>query len=194
MTQYVTQAEFARILGVDPAHVTRLKQADRLVIERGKVNVEASRRLIEETSDPGKEEVRESWQEYRSAKNTENNAQRDSKKTEDAVFPASDAKEIQRIFQKSKAIEKQCQAGLAQIQLDLALGKVIERTEVEAVIEDVFGALRQKLENLPHRLSPELVGKDLDAIRAVQKQEINAILSEYYKDMYSHFPNSETDV
>lgn len=56
MSGLVTQAEFAAILGCDKAYVTRLKQAGRLVMADGKVDVEASKKRIEETSDPSRAE------------------------------------------------------------------------------------------------------------------------------------------
>ena len=48
--QCMTQSAFSRHLGVDKAHVTRLKQAGRLVIVDGLVDVEASKRRIEQTA------------------------------------------------------------------------------------------------------------------------------------------------
>ena len=47
---------------------------------------------------------------------------------------------------------------------------------------DVVTAIRQAIENMPHRTAPELVGKDLDAIRATLKQEIHGALADMERE------------
>jgi hypothetical protein len=49
-------------------------------------------------------------------------------------------------------------------------------------IEDVVSVIRQALENMPHRTAPELVGKDLDAIRATLKQEVHTALADMERE------------
>ena len=48
----VTQSEFARLQKCDKGYISRLKQAGRLVMVDGKVDVEASRALIAQTAHP----------------------------------------------------------------------------------------------------------------------------------------------
>jgi len=46
----------------------------------------------------------------------------------------------------------------------------------------VVTAFRQRLENLPYRIAPENVGKDLDAIRATLKLEVHGALAEMERE------------
>ena len=58
MTTAVTQAEFARHIGVARSYVTALKKADRLVLNAiGNVLVEESKKRIAETADPNRDDV-----------------------------------------------------------------------------------------------------------------------------------------
>ena len=60
--------------------------------------------------------------------------------------------------------------------------RTVPRVPVDAAVADVVTAFRQRLENLPHRTAPELVGKDLDAIRAILKQEVHGALAEMERE------------
>jgi hypothetical protein len=40
--------------------------------------------------------------------------------------------------------------------------------------------VRAGVENLPHRIAAQLVGKDLDTVRALLKQEIGGIMAEMH--------------
>jgi phage terminase Nu1 subunit (DNA packaging protein) len=181
MTRLVTQAEFARILGMSKGYVHKLKTNGQLVMERGRVDVDASRRRIAETQDPNRDDVRARWQSEREQKQAEAAAP--------AAPPAAatgldlPADKIGSSYQAARAVKEQYMARQAKLEYERAIGKLIERAEVEAAVEDVIGTLRQKLENLPHRLAPELVAKDLDHIRAALKQEVYLMLSECHKDM-----------
>lgn len=73
-------------------------------------------------------------------------------------------------------------AELKKIEYEKAIGKVVERSDVEQAIADVVTTFRQALENLPHRTAPELVGKDLDAIRSTLKLEVHAALTEMERE------------
>ena len=61
---------------------------------------------------------------------------------------------------------------MAKLDYEKAIGKLVDKAEVQAVVEDVITQFRQGLENLPYRLAPELVGQDLDGIRAALKEEV----------------------
>ncbi len=60
------------------------------------------------------------------------------------------------------------------------------RHPTEGAIADVVTAFRQRLENMPHRIAPEIVGKDLDAIRATLKQEVFGALAEMEREFSKH--------
>lgn len=172
MSQHVTQAEFARLQGVARSYVTKLKAAGRLVLtDDGLVDVEASRARIAATADPNRDDVAQRYAEAR------HNSQTPPPKPPAPPGPPS-ADTIGNSYQAARAVKEKFAAMTAKLEYERAIGKLVERADMEAAVEDVVATLRQALENLPHRAAPELVGKDLDAIRATLRQEIFDLLSE----------------
>ena len=173
MTTAVTQAEFARQIGVARSYVTALKKADRLVLNAiGNVLVEESKKRIAETADPNRDDVsaRHAVARGDSTVNPENKP-----KTEDETPGGHD-------YHKARAQKEHYFAEQARIDYERAIGKLIEKADAAAAIEDVTSVIRQALENMPPRTAPELVGKDLDAIRATLKQEIHNALADMERE------------
>ena len=177
MTNAVSQAEFARIMGWKArSHVTAMKNAGRLVLdENGKVLVEESKRRLEETADPNRDDVAQRHAEARGQGAADHDDK--SSKSEDDY----ESEEL-REFQTARAKKEHYLAEQARIDYEQRIGKVVERADVEAAIADLVTAFRQSLENLPHRAAPELVAKDLDTIRAILKQEIHGALAELERE------------
>lgn len=168
----VTQAEFARLIGVGRSYVTALKNAGRLVLDdAGKVLVEESKRRIAETADPGRDDVRARWESERS--NSAVDADETEKTTDDP---------ISHDYHRARAKKEHYLAEQARIEFEQQIARLVEKSDVEAAIEDVISVMRQALENMPHRTAPELVGKDLDAIRATLKQEVHGALAEMERE------------
>lgn len=176
----MTQAEFARTLGVARSYVTALKQAGRLVLtDDQKINVDASIVKIKETADPNRDDVVTRWA-----------------ATRQSTVNAGNEKEIQRprnarnkdtgksasTFADARARNEAARADIAEMERDKLRGSLVERTAVEAAVEDVMTIVRQSIEQQPHRVAPLLVGQDLDAIRATLKQENNAMLGEMVRE------------
>lgn len=151
-----TQSEFARLIGVQKSYVTKLKEQGRLVMSAdGKlVDVEASKQRIQQTADPNRDDVSQRFE---------------KPKAPDANRQAGD---IGNSYQAARAVKEKYSAMQAKLEYERAIGKLVDKAEVQAVVEDVITQFRQGLENLPYRLAPELVGLDLDGIRAALKQEV----------------------
>lgn len=163
----VTQSEFARLEGKSRSYITALKNAGRLVMtDEGLVDVEASRSRISGTSDPNRDDVAQRWAQTR----------------QPSAPAESPADKIGNSYQAARAVKEKFAAMQAKLDYEKAIGKVVDKAEVEAAIADVVTTFRQALENLPHRTAPELVGKDLDAIRATLKQDIHGALAELERD------------
>lgn len=169
----VTQAEFARIYKVGRSYVTALKKSGRLVLdEQGRVLVDATIQRINETADPNRDDVAARWA-----------AERKATPPAPPVEPPEDEPtQGGHDYQKSRAQKEHYLAEQARIQFERDVGKLVEKAEVEAAIGDLVTTFRQTLENLPHRTAPELVGKDLDAIRATLKQEVHAALADMERE------------
>lgn len=163
----VSQAEFARLEGKARSYITALKNAGRLVMVGNQVDVEASRAKIANTADPNRDDVAQRWAEQRPQAA--------------AVDPGPQDK-IGNSYQAARAVKEKFAAMQAKLDYERAIGKLVERSEVEAAIEDVTSVIRQALEQMPHRTAPELVGKSLDQIRASLKQDIHAALSEMERE------------
>lgn len=160
--KHVSQAEFARIVGYSRAHVTHLKNAGRLVLTSdGKVDVDASKARIAETSAMNRDDVSQRWANQR---DTDNEV-------------SGDPLTANR-FQNARATKEFYAAELSRLEFERKCGKLLETFEVENAISEFVGFFRQQVENLPYRVAPELVGKDLDTIRAVLKQEMHGYLKE----------------
>ncbi len=164
MTQHVSQAEFARIMGYAKSYVTKLKQAGRLVMEGDKVDIEASRARIAATDGGARPDV---------AARFANN--------HDGIEPEAIPDDLPSDIPSKAASEAKkahYQALQAETDYRQRLGELVEASEVTAAVADVAIGFRQVLENLPSRIASELVGKDLDTIRATLKTEVHAALSE----------------
>lgn len=162
----VTQAEFARMEGKARSYITALKNAGRLVLtDKGLVDVEASRARIAETSDPNRDDVAKRWADQRpKPQNIQQEKEPDSEKIGS--------------YQAARAVKEKFAAMTAKMEYERAIGKLVEKSDVETCVSDVVTLFRQRIENLPHRIAPELVGKNIDAIRGLLKQEIHQALAE----------------
>ena len=168
----VKQIEFARLLGISRSYITKLKADGRLVVtDDGLVDVELSRALITETADPNRDDVATRWA-----------AERTQKAAPAAATESEIDEPASRTYADARARKEHAQADIAEMERDKQRGQLIERAAVEAAFEDVMTALRQSLEQQPHRVAPMLVGLELDAIRATLKQEINGALSELVRN------------
>ncbi len=169
----VTQAEFARIIGKARSYITALKKADRLVLNAiGYVLVEESKKRIADTADPNRDDVAQRHAEARG--DAQVNPEKEPK-TEDETPAGHD-------YQRSRAQKEHYLAEQARIDFEKSIGKLIEKSDVAAAIEDVTSVIRQALENMPHRTAPECVGKDIDAIRATLKQEVHGALADMERE------------
>jgi phage terminase Nu1 subunit (DNA packaging protein) len=158
MSQLVNQAEFARMQGVDKAHITRLKAAGRLVmVERdGKplVDVEASRAKIAETADPAHESAQTGGKAGGKGGNTHSVT-----------------------YNEARARNELAKAELAEMERDKQRGSLVDAEAVRLFAADLGASFRGALEILPDRLAPELVPlNDAEAVRAVLVENFEQLL------------------
>jgi hypothetical protein len=190
----ITQAEFARQAGYAKSYVTALKHAGRLVLtDDGRVDPVASIARIEATRDPNRDDIaarrasRRAALQAPAAPATEPaNADGAAPKEKPAVVAAgasADRSEVGRSYQEARALKERYAALSARLEYERAAGIMIERAAVAEAVADVVIALRQTLEQLPHRVAPELVGCDLDTIRVRIKREVSAALADLARQM-----------
>lgn len=170
----LTQAQFARHLGVDRAHVTRLKQAGRLVLTpTGHVDVAASEARIAATADPAKAPVAERHAAGRAAAVDGEKQQKSAPVDDDE--PAAGTPDYQR----ARARREEANANLAEIELAERAGGLMETSAVVAVLADAGATCRTMLETLPAVLAPQLATlSDDHACRQLLEEHVAAALNE----------------
>jgi len=168
MPELITQSEFAQRQGWWPSYVTKLKQADRLVLVDGKVNVEASLKRIKETEDPNRDDVR-----ARHAASRRNGA-------DGPAMPEDhEAKKVSRGFNAARAEKEHYLAQTAKLEYERAIGQVVDTATVRNAGAQAGAALRAVLENLPDQLAPLLAPiTDEDEVRRLLDDHIELVLTQ----------------
>jgi hypothetical protein len=170
MSEAVSLSEFARLLGVVPSYVTKLKQAGRLELnDDGLVRVEASKQRIEETKDPNRDDVA-----ARHARERE--AAAGAAPPVDAPDPQSPAAQG---FAAARAVKERYFALSAKLEYERAIGKMVEVAAVKAAGAEVGTILRAAFDNLPDQIAPLLTPlTDEDQVRIRLKENIDLVLTE----------------
>ena len=160
MVQTASQSQFAKLIGVHKSHVTRMKQAGRLVIlENGMVDVLLSKQRITETADPARQDVAE-----RHAIERGNTIGSESKNAS---------------YNDARARRESAEAEMAEIKLGQARKELLNAEDVRLFAADLGATFRAALETLPDRLAHELVPlDDADEIRAVLVDTFEQLLGD----------------
>lgn len=165
-----TQAEFARRIGRDKSHITRLKQSGRLVMREGKVAVDESLRLIDDTESP---KARDQANRERLA------ALREASASESAQEPGSALAEAGRRLKIAQADKAEHEARMVALERARLEGALVAVEDVHNVAIDIASAARASLENLADRYAPELVvAREIDQVHAILSEAIDTVLGE----------------
>jgi hypothetical protein len=178
----VTQAELARNLGVSRSYVTALKAADRLVIsdDGSGIELEASLARIDATRDPQRVDVSERHASARAGTLLKASQANPEEKKPPPAPPAD--RGDPNSYQAARAIKEIYAAKTARMEYERSIGQLLDRQAVENAVEDTMTVVRQHLEQMPNRLSPQIIGQPLDAVRATIKREVNATLTEMVRE------------
>jgi hypothetical protein len=150
---YLTKSQFAASQGWSPSYVTKLKDQGRLVLcPQGKrVDVAATLAKLQQTTDPGKEAVRQHHAAGRVEKHVGAQVRPDAPAEEPPASTGSDPK-----YWEAKARREDALAELAQLELSRKQGDLVERQRVEATAFAIGRMLRDAALGLPTKLAPEL--------------------------------------
>ena len=163
----MTQAEFARHLGHDPSHITRLKQKGLLVMQGAKVDVEASEKRIEQLKDPSKQGVID--------RHAEERAQKQSGDIVAGVHHSN--------YQDARAKKEHFAALQAQIAYEREIGLLLKVDDAKSAVADGDAIIRNRLESLPDILAPQLAAE-------TDEQKIRILLIDYIEHMLSDLSRS----
>ena len=168
----MNQSEFARHIGVERGYITQLKTAGRLIMQDGKVDVEASIRKIEETKDPSKAAVAERHAKERKTIKPESEAAADSNEKIDS-------------YQSSRAKKEKYAALQAQISYEKEIGLLLVTQEAKSAVADGDAIIRNRLESLPDLLAPQLAAEsDEQKIRAMLIDHVEQLLTDLSRSFY----------
>lgn len=162
----LSQTGYADARGVSAAYVSKLKRQGRLVITpSGKVNVEATDRLIDSTRDPARGGDR---------RPSANEGKGEDSGAREAAAPGGRAggRVATQTYDEAARRERFAKARIAELELAEKTGQLVRRQEVEAAI---FGLSRQTMEALDalaDRLASQLAAESDPA-------RVHAMLTEH---------------
>lgn len=179
----LNQTQFAKHIGVSKGYVTQLKQAGRIVMTQdGLVDVEASESRIKETEDANRDDVKAR---HAAARGSEKAAPAEKKQA---------VKDVNHVtFSEGRAKEQHYKSLQAELEYQRTIGELVPKADMQAAVADVVTTFRQALENMPHRISAELVGKDIDFIRSALKQECHQVLGELAREFAEKIAMKEAE-
>jgi transcriptional regulator with XRE-family HTH domain len=177
MTTTENKRKFADRLGVSPSYVTQLLKDERLVMaEDGKlVNVEASLRLIDQTSgDRG--DVSDRWKNAREAKSKSSEQNYQESTQQRSTSQADAAEKIGSSLQAARAVKEKYAAMTAKIEYERLIGELESTEAVHADLRSFGAALRAAMDVFPDQVTP-LVAPTLDM------NEVHEILTQNCTDV-----------
>lgn len=175
----LSQADFARRLGVKPSYVTELKKAGRLVMTAdGKVDAEASEANIAATADPGKTGVAARHSQKRGAPLT---APKEKVAAPIVADEPDNEPGTTPDYQRSRARREEANAQLAEIEVIKEAGSLYRAAEADAVVADAATIFRTTLDSRrPLLVSQLAMMSDEAEIRMFLEDQDESLLAELH--------------
>lgn len=188
MTQLLKQAAFAKAQGWHKSTVTRLKQAGRLVMVGGRVDVVASLARIEETGGM-RDDVAERHATERAQKTAatgrEGAGEGRDKGGPAKTAPATDA-DLPRGETRAdaQARKEAALADLAEMEVWQKRGELIPKDDVDLALRSFGASVRAKLDVVADQLAPLLAPvQDLDEVHALLAEHMRGVLAAVADEM-----------
>jgi phage terminase Nu1 subunit (DNA packaging protein) len=188
----VTQAEFARLTGVNRSTVHRWLASGRIEADaQGLIDPEAAARMREATESPlpHHQARKAQFDEARAGDGTTQatNAQQGATSGQPAAHaePMPAAEKIGTALKLETYKLQKAKAETANLELDKLAGSLVERAEVDFVLADFGNTLRGQLESLPDRLAPAIAAHrgDVGAIHKTLEDTAHDLLTEMSETM-----------
>ena len=178
----VTGKELAAHIGCRPSYIVQLKREGRVVLADGGKGylLEPSLALYRETRSPAHVAVAQRHAVARSGVQvTPQDQSDDEDDTGEEVVEGPRAGGSQARRARALADKAEVDAKSAQRDLDISLGLLLDRRDVEAVLGQAAGALRAELERMADTLAPQLAATGDEArCRELVWNEVNHSLEE----------------
>jgi phage terminase Nu1 subunit (DNA packaging protein) len=186
MKNRITQAEFARMAGVNRSTVHRWIAAGRIEADaQGLIDPDAAARMREATESPlpHHQARKAQFDEARAGDGLgqATSAQQSATSGQPtAADPMPAAEKIGTALKLETYKLQKAKAETANLELDKLAGALVERAEVDFVLHDFGNTLRGLLESLPDRLAPAIAAHrgDVNAIHKTLEDTAHDLLNE----------------
>jgi hypothetical protein len=179
-----TLSEFARLLDVQPSYVTKLKQAGRLVLIGNEVDVEASKALIKQTESGRRPDVGKRHSQNREAPLPPPSPTDADPMGSDAPSLLDDATPQIGTRAYWERVDREEIARMRQMERRKLEGELVDRADVDFVLNDYGATLRGLLERLADRLSPQVYPlKTLEETHAAISEAVDDLQRELAESM-----------
>lgn len=188
----VSQAEFARIVGVSKPYITKLVKTGKLKLnENGKLNLEESKKILSSSKNPSFDANREHAQKQKGVPLKERvekaqSAKPLNEKAKDLIddedtkdLDSESMYKINILFNKARAAEKVALAKLRDIDVKIKKGELLDAETVKREAAEVGNLITQKLYNMVYKLAPLLVGVETQKqAKDILESEVEIVLEE----------------
>ena len=191
----VSQAEFARIVGVSKPYISKLVKSGKLNLNaNGKLSLEESQKILNTSKNPSFDANREHAKKQKGVPLKERvkkaqliKPEPKPKETEKDLIDEEDTKDLNSdsmykiniLFNKARAAEKVALAKLRDIDVKLKKGELLEADIVKKEAAEVGNLITQKLYNMVHKLAPLLVGIETQKqTKEILENEVEIVLEE----------------
>ena len=188
----VSQAEFARIIGVSKPYITKLVKTGKLKLnENGKLNLEESKKILSSSKNPSFDANREHAQKQKGVPLKERvekaqSAKPLNEKAKDLIddedtkdLDSESMYKINILFNKARAAEKVALAKLRDIDVKIKKGELLDAETVKREAAEVGNLITQKLYNMVYKLAPLLVGVETQKqAKDILESEVEIVLEE----------------
>jgi hypothetical protein len=172
----MSQAAFARRIGMSRQHVTNMKQRGELVMDGDQVDVEASEARMADFKDPSKQPVAD--------RHAAERVQKADAPPEPAI-PDPVAGRAGSAYQQARAMREKYAAMDAKTEWEKKNRNLLPADEVRGAVADGDAMVRNRLEALPDILAPQLAAiGDEQKIRALLQDYIEQTLTEISRSFY----------
>jgi hypothetical protein len=179
---YLTKSEFATKQSWSPSYVTKLGKQGRLVFspDGKRIDVAATLVILNRTTDPAKEGVRQHHALGRNDKHVGVHTRADAPSDEAPASTPAAAADPQ--YWSNKARREGALAELAELELAKKRGDLVDRQRVEETAFAMARMLRDTLMGLPTTLAPKVAGMtEHFEIEAAMRDEIRRVLDDFAK-------------
>ena len=184
----VTQAEFARMAGVNRSTVHRWLQNGRIEADaHGLIDPDAAARMREATESPmPHHQARKAQFDEAREGVGQGGAEKTQQAGQEAQQPATHG------LQKPADVYMARKAEKIALEIDKMAGALVERADVDFVLADFGNTLRDLLESLPDRVSPSVARHrgDVGAIHA----ELSGVAADLLNEISEHMKRKMVEV